>query len=85
MATSTSTAAIAAHLAAAGVPLTVSPEVLAGLLRAMVFVGMHREDIGGEHGAGVEDFLVEAWQRRWPAARHVRSRGAAKPGTGARS
>ena len=54
------TAAIAGLLDASGVPLAASPELLAGLLRAMVFVGMHREDIGAEAAPAVEDFLVEA-------------------------
>jgi AcrR family transcriptional regulator len=53
------TAAIAGLLDASGVPLAASPELLAGLLRAMVFVGMHREDIGAETAPAVEDFLVE--------------------------
>jgi len=52
------TQSIAARLAASGVPLSVSPALLAGLLRAMVFVGMHREDIGAEVAPAVEDFLV---------------------------
>jgi AcrR family transcriptional regulator len=54
------TESIAARLAAAGVPMNVSPEVLAGLLRAMVFVGMHREDLGAGLAPAVEDFLVDA-------------------------
>ena len=54
------TESIAGLLAASGVPLAASPELLAGLLRAMVFVGMHREDIGAETAPAVEDFLVEA-------------------------
>ena len=40
--------------------VSASPELLAGLLRAMVFVGMHREDIGVEAAPAVEDFLVDA-------------------------
>ncbi len=40
--------------------MNASPEVFAGLLRAMVFVGMHREDIGAGMAPAVEDFLVEA-------------------------
>ena len=52
------TQSIAARLAASGVSLAVSPALLAGLLRAMVFVGMHREDIGEEVAPAVEDFLV---------------------------
>ena len=54
------TASIAGLLHASGVTLAASPELLAGLLRAMVFVGMHREDIGAEAAPAVEDFLVEA-------------------------
>jgi hypothetical protein len=54
------TQSIAARLAASGVSLTVSPATLAGLLRALVFVGMHREDIGEEVAPAVEDFLVDA-------------------------
>ena len=54
------TESIAAHLAAAGVTMTVSPEVLAGLLRAMVFVGLHRDDIGADMAPAIEDFLVES-------------------------
>jgi AcrR family transcriptional regulator len=52
------TQSIAARLTASGVSLSVSPALLAGLLRAMVFVGMHREDIGAEVAPAVEDFLV---------------------------
>ena len=67
------TEAIAAHLAAAGVTLTATPEVLAGLLRAMVFVGMHREDIGAGMAPAVEDFLVDALSAALSSgdARHV--------------
>ena len=54
------TRSIAARLAAAGVTVKVSPEVLAGLLRAMVFVGMHRDDIGAGMAPAVEDFLVDS-------------------------
>ena len=57
------TQSIAARLAASGVPLAVSPALLAGLLRAMVFVGMHREDIGEEVAPAVEDFLVATLSR----------------------
>jgi AcrR family transcriptional regulator len=53
------TGSIAARLAAAGVAITVSPETLAGLLRALVFVGLHRQDIGAGMAPAVEDFLVE--------------------------
>jgi AcrR family transcriptional regulator len=54
------TESIAGLLAAAGVPVSVSPQLLAGLLRALVFIGMHREDIGAETAPAVEDFLVDA-------------------------
>lgn len=54
------TESIAGLLAESGVRVHASPELLAGLLRAMVFVGMHREDIGIEAAPAVEDFLVEA-------------------------
>ena len=57
------TEAIAARLAAAGVPVAVSPALLAGLLRAMVFVGMHRDDIGADLAPAVEDFLVDSLAR----------------------
>jgi AcrR family transcriptional regulator len=57
------TESVAAQLAAAGVCITVSPAVLAGLLRAMVFVGMHRADIGEDLAPQVEDFLVETLSR----------------------
>ena len=58
------TESIAGLLAASGVPVAASPELLAGLLRAMVFVGMHREDIGADVAPAVEDFLVDALSRR---------------------
>ena len=54
------TESIAGLLAVSGVPMTASPELLAGLLRSMVFVGMHREDIGAGMAPAVEDFLVDA-------------------------
>ena len=54
------TESIAARLQESGVTLTVSPTLLAGLLRAMVFVGMHRDDIGAGVAPAVEDFLVDA-------------------------
>jgi AcrR family transcriptional regulator len=54
------TESIAGLLAESGVPVNASPELLAGLLRAMVFVGMHRDDIGIEAAPAVEDFLVDA-------------------------
>ena len=54
------TESIAGLLAESGVQVSASPELLAGLLRAMVFVGMHREDIGIEAAPAVEDFLVDA-------------------------
>ena len=79
------TEAIAAHLAAAGAGITVSPEVLAGLLRAMVFVGMHREDIGAGMAPAVEDFLVDSLARALAGDATRPQRSAARPGTGARS
>jgi AcrR family transcriptional regulator len=54
------TATLAERLDAAGIRMTTSPTVLAGLLRALVFVGMHRDDIGPDMAPAVEDFLVEA-------------------------
>ena len=39
--------------------MAASSTLLAGLLRALVFVGMHREDIGADVAPAVEDFLVE--------------------------
>ena len=57
------TAAISERLTASGVRLTVSPAVLAGLLRALVFVGMHRDDIGAEVAPSVQAFLVESLAR----------------------
>ena len=79
------TEAIAAHLAAAGAGITVSPEVLAGLLRAMVFVGMHREDIGAGMAPAVEDFLVDSLARALAGDVARPRRSAARPGTGAQS
>jgi AcrR family transcriptional regulator len=79
------TRSIAARLAAAGVTVQVSPEVLAGLLRAMVFVGMHREDIGAGTAPAVEDFLVEALSTALSGgdARHAEPRGARSRAGGA--
>lgn len=57
------TARIAARLAEAGLQLTVDPPVLAGLLRALVFVGMHRDDVGAELMPAVQDVLVEGLAR----------------------
>lgn len=57
------TARIAARLADAGLHLNVDPSVLAGLLRALVFVGMHRDDIGAELMPAVQDVLVEGLSR----------------------
>ena len=54
------TTAILATLAARGVHLSVDSTELAGLLRALVFVAMHRDDIGAQLAPAVEDFLVEA-------------------------
>jgi AcrR family transcriptional regulator len=54
------TATLAERLDAAGVRMAASPTLLAGLLRALVFVGMHRDDIGPDMAPAVEDFLVEA-------------------------
>ena len=54
------TESIAALLHESGVTLTASPTLLAGLLRAMVFVGMHRDDVGAGIAPAVEDFLVDA-------------------------
>jgi AcrR family transcriptional regulator len=53
------TQALAERLESAGVRVAASPSILAGLLRALVFVGMHREDIGADVVPAVEDFLVE--------------------------
>lgn len=79
------TEAIAAHLAAAGVSITVSPDVLAGLLRALVFVGMHREDIGGDMAQAVEDFLVGSLAAALAGDTARPKRTAARPTPGARS
>ena len=79
------TEAIAAHLAAAGADIAVSPEVLAGLLRAMVFVGMHREDIGGDMAPAVEDFLVESLATALAGGGPRPLRTAARPAPGART
>ena len=57
------TESIAAHIEAAGIDLSVSPVVLAGVLRALVFVGMHRDDVGAELAPQVEDFFVDALAR----------------------
>ncbi len=54
------TESIAAVLQESGVILTASPILLAGLLRAMMFVGMHRDDVGADIAPAVEDFLVDA-------------------------
>ena len=65
------TAAISERLAEAGVHLAVPPTVLAGLLRALVFVGMHREDIGSDLAPAVQDFLVDGLARALESgARH---------------
>ena len=57
------TARIAGQLAASGVRLTVSPTVLAGVLRALVFVGMHRDDIGADVAPAVREFLIASLAR----------------------
>ena len=54
------TTAILTTLASRGVHLSVSSTELAGLLRALVFVAMHRDDIGAQVAPAVEDFLVAA-------------------------
>ena len=54
------TESIAARLQQSGVVLNASPILLAGLLRAMVFVGMHRDDVGAGIAPAVEDFLIDA-------------------------
>lgn len=54
------TTAILTTLASRGVHLSVSSTELAGLLRALVFVAMHRDDIGARVAPAVEDFLVAA-------------------------
>ena len=77
------TESIAAHLAAAGVTMTVSPEVLAGLLRAMVFVGLHRDDIGADMAPAIEDFLVESLAAAL-AGRASRPVRASQPGAATR-
>ena len=79
------TEAIAAHLAAAGASITVSPAVLAGLLRAMVFVGMHREDIGGDLAPAVEAFLVESLATALAGGAARPRKGTARPTSGAQS
>jgi AcrR family transcriptional regulator len=57
------TAMLAGRLEAAGVHVAASPALLAGLLRALVFIGMHRDDVGADVAPLVEDFLVEALAR----------------------
>jgi AcrR family transcriptional regulator len=64
------TTTLAKRLDAAGVEVAASPALLAGLLRALVFVGMHREDIGIEVAPAVEDFLVETIAGALGAAPH---------------
>ena len=65
--------------------ITVSPDVLAGLLRALVFVGMHREDIGGDMAQAVEDFLVGSLAAALAGDAARPKRTAARPTPGARS
>jgi hypothetical protein len=79
------TASIAGLLAASGVPLAASPELLAGLLRAMVFVGMHRDDIGAEVAPMVDDFLVETLSAALSGSAHDGAARPAKPRKGGRS
>ena len=50
-------------LAQHGVRVAVEPVVLAGLLRALVFVGMHRDDIGAEVAPAVQEYLVDTLSR----------------------
>lgn len=56
-------ASILEQLAAHGVRVTVEPTVLAGLLRALVFVGLHRDDIGAEVAPAVQDLLIDSLAR----------------------
>jgi AcrR family transcriptional regulator len=56
-------ARILGRLAARGVHVAVEPAVLAGLLRALVFVGMHRGDIGPTVAPMVQDLLIESLER----------------------
>jgi AcrR family transcriptional regulator len=57
------TAGIVERLAQHGVRVAVEPTVLAGLLRALVFVGMHRDDIGAEVAPAVQEYLVDTLSR----------------------
>lgn len=57
------TASAVAQLAERGVRVAIEPTVLAGLLRALVFVGMHRDDIGAEVAPAVQDYLVDTLAR----------------------
>jgi len=57
------TAGIVKRLAQHGVRIAIEPTVLAGLLRALVFVGMHREDIGAEVAPAVQEYLVDTLAR----------------------
>lgn len=57
------TASILEQLAAHGVRVTVEPTVLAGLLRALVFVGLHRDDIGAGVAPAVQDLLIDSLAR----------------------
>jgi AcrR family transcriptional regulator len=71
------TQALAERLESAGVRVAASPSTLAGLLRALVFVGMHREDIGADVVPAVEDFLVETLSRALAGAAGPRAAGPA--------
>jgi AcrR family transcriptional regulator len=57
------TRAILADLAGQGVRVTIPPDVFAGLLRALVFVGLHRDDIGAELVPAVQELLVDSLTR----------------------
>lgn len=49
---------VVAVLGDAGVQLSVAPGLLVGLLRSLVFVGWHREDIGGDLADEVVGWLT---------------------------
>ncbi len=52
-------AKVVERLGRAGVRIGAEPAVLAGLLRALFFVSLHREEIGAEVYPAVADLLVE--------------------------
>ncbi len=79
------TESIAGLLTDSGVSLAASPELLVGLLRAMVFVGMHRADIGAEVAPMVDDFLVEALSAALSGGARNSTGRPAKPRKGGRS